>query len=349
MKRRLVAAVAVVLVLAAGALAWGNWGTAGNPAADQERSWLDRLAGVLGLGGSGARATFSGYVEADYVMVTSSIGGTLVALDVARGDQVAAGTPLFALDDAAERAARDEAAAKLAQAQSQLANLRLGRRQPEIDAIAAQRAQAEAALRQSQADFERQIQLRRTSVSSEKQLDDARAQRDRDQNRLAEIDAQLEVARMPAREDEIRAGEAAVTAAQAALAQAEWRLGQKRGVAPQAGLVVDTLYRPGEMVAAGQPIVQLLPPANVKIRFFVPEPVVGRIAIGQTVQVSCDGCGAPVPATVRFVSPQAEFTPPVIYSREERARLVFMVEARPNERAETLHVGQPVDVALVRS
>jgi HlyD family secretion protein len=348
MKRRLIAAVVVLLLVAAGALAWGHWSPADDPAPDAPRSWFDRLLTSVGLGGSGAAATFSGYVEADYVMVTSTIGGTLLKLEVARGDQIVAGAPLFALDDTAERAARDEAAAKLAQAQSQLANLRLGRRQPEIDAIAAQRAQAEAALRQSQADFERQMQLRRSRVSSEKQLDDARAQRDRDQNHLAEIDAQLEVARMPAREDEIRAGEAAVTAAQAALAQTEWRLGQKTGVAPQAGLVVDTLYRPGEMVAAGQPIVQLLPPANVKIRFFVPEQVVGRIAIGQTVQVSCDGCGEPVGATVRFVSPQAEFTPPVIYSREERSRLVFMVEARPNERAETLHVGQPVDVALVQ-
>jgi HlyD family secretion protein len=348
MKRRLIAALAVVLLIAAGALAWGHLQPAGDPADGAPPSWLERLAVTLGLSGSGAAATFSGYVEADYVMVTSSIGGTLMKLDVARGDQVAAGAPLFALDDTAERAARDEAAAKLAQAESQLANLRLGRRQPEIDAIAAQRAQAEAALRQSQADFERQMQLRSTRVSSQKQLDDARSQRDRDQSHLAELDAQLEVARMPAREDEIRAGEAAVTAAQAALAQAQWRLGQKTGVAPQAGLVFDTLYRPGEMVAAGQSIVQLLPPANVKIRFFVPEQVVGRVAVGQTVQVTCDGCGAPVAATVRFVSPQAEFTPPVIYSREERSRLVFMVEARPNERAETLHVGQPVDVALLQ-
>src|SRR4030095_13168767 len=222
MKRRLIAAVAVGLLIVAGALAWANLSPSGDPAAADQRSWLDRLA--LGFGSSSA-ATFSGYVEADYVMVTSTIGGTLIKLDVARGDQVAASAPLFALDDAAERAARDEAAAKLAQAQSALANLRLVRRQPEIAAIAAQRAQAEAALRQSQADYERQVQLRRTRVSSQKQLDDARAQRDRDQNRLAEIDAQLEVARMPAREDEIRAGEAAVTAAQAALAQAEWRLG----------------------------------------------------------------------------------------------------------------------------
>ncbi len=346
MKRHVIALIAVAMLAAAGGLAY--WYPAGDPASGAQRSWLDRLAAAIGLGGSSATATFSGYVEADYVMVTSTIGGTLTRLEVARGDQVAAGAPLFALDDAAERAARDEAAARLAQAEAQLADLRLGRRQPEIDAIIAQRAQAEAALRQSQADFERQLQLRRTRVSSQKQLDDARAQRDRDQSRLAELDAQLEVARMPAREDEIRAAEAAVTAAGAALTQAEWRLGQKTGVAPQAGLVVDTLYRPGEMVAAGLPVVQLLPPANVKIRFFVPEQVVAQVTIGQTVRVACDGCGPPVDATVRFISPQAEFTPPVIYSREQRARLVFMVEARPNERPETLHVGQPVDVTLVQ-
>jgi len=347
MKRRLIALIAAAMLVAAGALAWGHWHPSGDPASGVQRSWLDRLAATIGLGDSTATATFSGYVEADYVMITSTIGGTLTRLEVARGDQVTAGTPLFALDDAAERAARDEAAARLTQAEAQLADLRLGRRQPEIDAITAQRAQAEAALRQSQADYERQLQLRATRVSSQKQLDDARAQRDRDQSRLAEIDAQLEVARMPAREDEIRAAEAAVTAARAALTQAEWRLGQKTGTAPVAGLVVDTLYRPGEMVAAGLPVVQLLPPANVKIRFFVPEQVVAQITIGQTVRVACDGCGPPVAATVRFVSPQAEFTPPVIYSREQRARLVFMVEARPSERAETLHVGQPVDVTLV--
>src|SRR5512145_413032 len=120
MRRRLIAAIAVVLVLVAGALAWGHWNPAGDPA--QQRSWFDRLATAIGLGGGDAAATFSGYIEADYVMVTSSIGGTLMRLDVSRGDQVAAGAPLFGLDDAAEHAARDEAAAKLAQAQSQLAN-----------------------------------------------------------------------------------------------------------------------------------------------------------------------------------------------------------------------------------
>jgi len=348
MRRWLIALVALAALTVGGLFVWRYAWSGSDPAGDGGNAaalWLDRLAHAVGLGGSMPANTYSGYVEADYVMVTSSVGGTLMHLDVARGDQVEKGAPLFGLDDAAERAARDEATARLAQAQSQLADLQVGRRQPEIDAIVAQHAQAEAALRQSEADFERQMQLRNTRVSSQKQLDDARAQRDHDQSRLDELDAQLKVAQMPAREDEIHAAEAAVSMAQASLAQAEWRLGQKSGTAPAAALVYDTLYRPGEMAPAGLPVVQLLPPGNVKVRFFVPQAVVAQIAVGQTVKVSCDGC-TPVTATVRFISPRAEYTPPVIYSREERSRLVFMIEARPTEHPEALRVGQPVDVVV---
>jgi HlyD family secretion protein len=152
---------------------------------------------------------------------------------------------------------------------------------------------------------------------------------------------------MHGRDEEIKAAEAAVSAAKASLAQAEWRLAQKTGIAPAGGVIVDTLYRPGEMVPAGLPVVQLLPPENIKLRFFVPEAVVARIAVGQTVRATCDGCGPPVAAIVRFISPQAEFTPPVIYSREQRTRLVFMVEARPSQHPEALRVGQPIDVEPV--
>jgi HlyD family secretion protein len=181
-----------------------------------------------------------------------------------------------------------------------------------------------------------------------KQLDDARMARDRDRAQLDSINAEIEVARLPGRDDQIRAAQAAVTAAQAAVAQADWKLGQKAGAAPSGASVVDTLYRPGEMVPAGLPVVKLLPPGNVKLRFFVPEEQVAQVAVGQAVSIACDGCGAPVPAHVTFISPQAEFTPPVIYSREQRSRLVFLVEARPDERAETLRIGQPVDVTRAR-
>ncbi|MGE5537004.1 MAG: HlyD family secretion protein [Gemmatimonas sp.] len=320
-RRALVIAIVLVAVFA-GAIAY----------------WTDR---------STSTPPYSGYVEAEYVLVGSAVGGTLVTVDVRRGDRVAAGARLFTMDDGAERAARDEAAGRLRQAEAQYADLLTGRRPAEIDAIEAQRSQAEAALQQSESEFQRQTTLRKTGASSAQQLEIARKQRDQDRARINELTAQLRVARLPGRDEQIKAAEAAVTAAKGTLAQAEWRLAQKSGAAPAAATVVDTLYRPGEMVGAGAPVVQLLPAENIKIRFFVPETAVAGLAIGERVRITCDGCARPVDAAVSFISPQAEFTPPVIYSRDERARLVFMVEARPTANAEILRVGQPVDVEEV--
>jgi len=111
--------------------------------------------------------------------------------------------------------------------------------------------------------------------------------------------------------------------------------------------VVDTLFARGEWVPAGAPVVSLLPPANVKVRFFVPEPRLGSVTVGQKVALACDGCAAPIAGTVSFIAPQAEYTPPVIYSKDSRAKLVFLVEARPApEDAVKLHPGQPIDVTL---
>lgn len=291
-------------------------------------------------------STFSGYVDADYVWVASPLAGTLTVLDVRRGDKVHKGQRVFVLDDIAERAARNEAEGRLDQAEAQLADLLTGRRPAEIDTIAAQLAQAQAALRQSEADYRRQVRLKPSGGTSAQQMEQSRSLRDQNRGRTEELEAQLRVARLPGRDEQINAAKATADAAKAALAQAQWRLDQKTGLAPTESLVVDTLYRPGEMVNAGAPVVQLLPPENIKIRFFVPETMVAQLSVGEPIRVSCDGCGAPVPSVIRFISPQAEFTPPVIYSREQRARLVFMVEARPTEHPERLRIGQPVDVTM---
>ncbi len=335
MKRKIVAVVLVAVVAAGAAVAIEG--------PDASEAWLHRAGAKLGLVAAPKPPGYSGYVEADYVFVASSVGGTLEKLDVARGDRVAKGAPLFALDATAETAARDQAVAQLRQAESQLADLQTGKRPAEIAAIEAQQRQAEAALRQSEEDYQRQIKLHRTGNAAEATLQAARALRDQNRGHVAELAENIRVAHMPARPDAIRAAEAAVTAARAQLAQEEWRLGQMAGAAPDAATVVDTLYRPGEMVPAGMPVVQLLPPANLKIRFFVPETALGRLTVGEQVSVRCDGCAAPVMATIRYIAPQAEYTPPVIYSRDERARLVFMVEARPAAPG-PLKVGQPVDV-----
>lgn len=155
----------------------------------------------------------------------------------------------------------------------------------------------------------------------------------------------MQTAQTGSREDQIAAAEAGVRALEAALVRAEWDLSQKSQTAPAAGLVFDTLYRPGEWVGAGRPVVALLPPENVKVRAFVAETRVGAIHPGDAVRVTVDGVPQALAGKVSFISPQAEYTPPVIYSEESRGKLVFMVEAVfEAATAANLHPGQPVDV-----
>ncbi|HEY3306264.1 MAG TPA: efflux RND transporter periplasmic adaptor subunit [Candidatus Binatia bacterium] len=220
-----------------------------------------------------------GYVEGEFVYVASALPGALGSLYVRRGAQVKAGDPLFELDDAAEKAQRD---------------------------------QVRAALMLSEREFERLEKLARANLIAMADLDRARAARDQDRERLA---------------------------------KAEWELSQKRQSAPQAGLVFDTFYRPGEWVAAGRPVVAILPPENTKVRAFVPEARVAMIHPGDKVRVTVDGLAEPVAGKISFISPKAEYTPPVIYSRDMRDKLVFLVElAFDPAVAAKLHPGQPVDV-----
>jgi HlyD family secretion protein len=264
---------------------------------------------------------------------------------VRRGDTVAASAPLFTLESAQERAARAEAEARVARARAALANLEKGRRPAEVETVRAQLAQAQAAARASESDLERTRKLVADRFLSQQQLDNALARRDADRSRVAELVAQVSVANLPARSDEIAAAQAEVRAAADALAQAQWRVDQKMQSAPTAAVVSDTLYEPGEYVAAGAPVVSLLPPGNVKVRFYVPEAVIATVRTGATASVRCDGCDAPIDVRIDFIAPQAEFTPPVIYSRESRSKLVFMVEVTFDPAtAADLHPGQPVDV-----
>jgi HlyD family secretion protein len=308
------------------------------------------LAAVALAACSGERAqTYQGYAEGEYVRVAAPFAGTLQKLAVARGMQVKTGDPLFVLEQDNEAAARREADERLKTAESQLADLQKAKRPTEINAVRAQLAQAEAAQRLSAASLKRTEDLVAKNFVSKQQLDEARETHARDVQRVEEMRAQLQTAQLAARPDEIKAAESNVGAAKAALAQADWKLGQKTVAASVTGVVQDTFYVAGEWVNANQPVVSLLPPQNIKLRFFVEEGRVGAVKPGQKISVTCDGCPAPISAAVTFISPQAEFTPPVIYSRQERAKLVFLVEARPApEDAVRLHPGQPVDVKFVQ-
>lgn len=286
-----------------------------------------------------AAPSWQGYVEGEYVRVASPEAGILQTLKVARGQTVAAGAPLFVLESESEAALRREADQRVLQADARLANLEKGRRPDEIAAIDAQQAQARAALYLARANLARQEKLVASGFVSHAVLDQAHAAVDQAAAQVAELAAQRRVARLAARPDEIAAARAE--------AQAQWRLDRKAVAAPVAGAVQDRLYLPGEFVPAGNPVVALLPPDNLKLRFFVGETELARVKPGQAVRASCDGCGAEIPATIRFVSTQAEYTPPVIYSRENRAKLVYLVEAGVTAKdAARLHVGQPIEVRL---
>ena len=305
------------------------------------------LVGALGLAGCArqSRDTFQGYVEGEFVQVATAEAGRLEDLQVAKGDRAEAGAPLFALESVREAAALRQAQEQLAAAQAQLRDIQSGKRTQELDVIQAQLDQARAEAKQAVAERERDTAQFAAGGISQAQLDRSQAAADASTARVLELERQHEVARLPARDDQILAQKAQVAAAKAAVDQAEWRLGQKTVAAPVAGLVFDTLYQPGEWVAAGRPVVRLLPPAEMKIRFFVPETALGGLALGQTLQVRCDGCADDLTAKVSYISTEAEYTPPIIYSNETRSKLVFMVEARPDNGAE-LHPGQPVEVVL---
>jgi HlyD family secretion protein len=290
---------------------------------------------------------WQGYVEAEFLRVAAPLPGALESLKVKRGDSVKAGQELFQLECAADLATQREANERLQQAKARLENLKKGQRPTELSAIEARLAQAKAALELSQTEFKRFQELVQNKVASAAEFDRAQTALTRDQRLVEEIAAQLATASLGARSDDIRAAEADVAAVQASLARSEWNVAQKQQAATEDALVFDTLYTQGEWVPAGAPIVALLPPRNLKVRFFVPQTRIGILRIGQSVSILLDGVTEPYGAKISYLSPQAEYTPPVIYSQENRAKLVFMVEAWfDSPDPARLHPGQPVDVVL---
>jgi len=310
------------------------------------RAILSACAAVALVGcGQGDSRRVQGYIEGEFVYVASPLAGALETLSTQRGAQVSAGDPLFALECASERAAKDLAQRRLDEARASLEDIKKGRRPSEIQSIESQIAQTRASADYSEKEMARQEQLLGSAATTQQEVDRARSSRDQDRHHLAQLDAELETAKLGSRPDQIAAQESEVRALEAALAKADWDLSQKRQAAPQSGLVFDTLYRQGEWVASGRPVVQLLPPGGVKLRVFVPETWLGGIHVSDTVEVFADGAPAPVTGRVNFISPQAEYTPPVIYSRENREKFVFRVEAAFEPAAAALlHPGQPVDV-----
>jgi HlyD family secretion protein len=291
---------------------------------------------------------WQGYVDADYVRVGPTLGGQLVSLSVHRGDMVAAGAPLFAQDDADDRAARDQAAATLAEAQDRLTNLEHAGRETEI-------AQAEADLVDMRAtrdriarDLARNQQLLRSGAATQQIVDQQTADLASAVAHVKASEAKLQqIQEATGRQYEIAAQRAVVAEQRAALDQAEWRLAQRHVAAPAAARVADTYALPGEMMLAGAAVVELLPPGNILVRFFVPETTLATLRRDERLTITCDSCSPDLTARISFIAPQPEYTPPVIYSEAAREKLVYLVEARPDPaQAATLKPGQPVNVRV---
>jgi HlyD family secretion protein len=288
---------------------------------------------------------WAGYAEGDYVLVAAPVPGTLTVLATRAGRSVTRGAALFTLESDAESAAVAEAQARLETAQAQARDTDYGRRAEELAVTRAQLDQARAQAALARVDLTRQQELTAQGFVSPARLDEARATLAQSQARVAELESALAAANLPARPDERQAARAQAGAASAAREQSAWRLRQKEQSAPVDAVVADTFFRPGEYVAAGQPVVSLLPAGAVKARFFVPETDAATLKPGDAVKLRCDGCGAPLAARVSYVATRAEYTPPVIYSNTQRTRLVFMVEAWPEAAdASRLRPGQPIDV-----
>ncbi|MES2723204.1 MAG: HlyD family efflux transporter periplasmic adaptor subunit [Pseudomonadota bacterium] len=283
----------------------------------------------------------TGYVEGEPLYLAAPVSGTVAQVDVQRGDRVKAGDRLFVVDPKQVAAQRQQAQAEVGAAQAQAQDARKGLRPLELAVYDANIAAAEARARDAAADMRRVEPLVRRGIYAPARLDDVRAALQTANAQLAAARRQRDAAALGAREGQVQAADSRVAQAEAGLSAADARLSDLAPVAPSDGRVEEVFFQPGEWSVANQPVVSLLPDDRIKLRFFVPEQSLSAYRTGSVVRFACDGCVKGLTAKITFVSPRPEFTPPVIYSREARDRLVYMVEARPNAR---LNPGQPVDV-----
>lgn len=303
------------------------------------------LAAIL-PGCAGPGDALAGYVEGEYTGLAPVATARVERINVQRGDRVAAGVLLAKLEDSDARLAVREAEAALAKVQAQLANLKRGKRPEEIAVIEATLESAKADARQASLALERKQELYDRKVISKAELDQAQAAFDVAAARVKEVEANLDVAKLPAREEEIHAMEQQVEEAASSLATARWQLGERSIFTKSPGRVFDILKRQGETAGPTQPVITFLPDGAIKLRFYAPQALRLSYQIGSRVEVSCDGCPAGVTARVSFIADEPEFTPPVIYSVESRQKLVYLIEARPEAGSVVLQPGQIVDVRL---
>ncbi len=284
-----------------------------------------------------------GYVESENLYVTSSLAGTLTSLPVSRGDLVKKGDLIFQLDSNPEELKLREIEQILIQEEALLEDLKKPRREPEIGVVYEQVQQVQARLLLAKLRMKRFQMLYQRKAGTLDEAD-AAVQRFRELQALKrQREYELEFVKLGARKDKVYAQASKVSSVLARKEFFLWQLAQKTRYAPDRGLVLDTFFLKGEWVPAGKPIAVLLIPTYVWIEFFLPAKYLPKLKAGQEVAIKCEGCSSKLKAIVEYISPEAEYVPPLVYSRKNYDKLVFRIRARP-ENPELFKPGQPVTV-----
>ncbi|HVW91960.1 MAG TPA: HlyD family efflux transporter periplasmic adaptor subunit [Devosia sp.] len=306
-------------------------------------AWLmGVLAFLPGVGHAGP-PTWYGYVEDDYAYVSPTSAGAIISIPVAEGQAVHKGDVLFVLDHRQQQASLEAAAAQADAARANLANLQTGERPEEVKVTQSQLQKAQSDLALAQQTLSRTLDLFHKGNVPQSEVDTATSGVQSAQSAVATLEAQIAVANLPARAAQQQAAEAQLAAAEAQAKQAEAALDDRTVKAPEDGTVERLFFKPGEVAAAATPVLALRGAAAMKVLFYLDEADRQEFAIGQRIAVSCDGCAADLTATISHFDSDPQYTPPVIYSRDERSRLVFRTEAILARQGSILP-GQPVSV-----
>jgi HlyD family secretion protein len=287
-----------------------------------------------------------GYVEGEFVLLAPIEVAEVRSVAFKRGDRVKAGDTVAVMETSDMTIAVAQAEAALAQAEANLADLQIGKRPEEIAVLEATLKSSQAQQAEAERVVARLGDLLKRGIATQADYDQAETQLNVQTAMVGQAEANLAVARLPARAEAIKAAENAVKQARASLDQANWRLSKRTITAPAAGRIDDIIRNPGDLAGPSAPIMSMLPDGAVKLRLYLPETSFASVEVGSLLDVHCDGCKPGLTARVSYVSPDPEFTPPVIYSLETRQKLVFLIEARPEGEALPLQPGQIVDVGL---
>lgn len=290
-----------------------------------------------------------GYVDAQLAYMSSSKGGKLVDFTLQRGDLVKEGDLLFTLEEEPEKSALALGQQKVKEDTARLANAEKGQRPTELEALEAKVTQAQSKYDLSKIMYQRQKNLVEQQAVDQATVDRAKQDMDSSSGALEEAKANLATGKLGSRIDEIKAAKAQLQQAEADLARLQWEYDQKVVKSSVHGSVFDKYFELGENVAAYKPVLSLLIPEEVKAIFFVSEQELSQLRVGQKIGIICDNCRKDIEATISFISPQAEYTPPVIYSTERRDELVFRVEAKFSEEdAVKMNLGLPIEAKLLK-